>query len=325
MAAFVRDVSARTGPSGRWLGSVPARVRGRATCSRSIVPGEYDERLLPAAAGGVTIAFGVDDLLAGPGRAARGRDRDRRRRRLGGRRIRRSAIRRLRLAVLSRPRRQHLRAAAGPRAVGRSRSEATLDRPDPPGSPAELLDHRPHRPRQVDPRRPAPRADPHRRRPAHDEPGPRLDGSRAREGDHDQGACRPPRVPGEGRSDLRPEPDRHARSRRLRVRGQPQPPGLRGRDPRRRCHPGDRGPDARQRPPRDARGADPDPGPEQDRPALGRPRNDHGRARERPRDPARGGPPRQRQGRHRRPRHPRGDRVAHPGSEGRPGASRSRA
>ena len=37
--------------------------------------------------------------------------------------------------------------------------------------------------------------------------------------------------------------------RRLRLRGQPLPPGLRGRDPRRRRHPGHRGPDARQRPP----------------------------------------------------------------------------
>ena len=38
--------------------------------------------------------------------------------------------------------------------------------------------------------------------------------------------------------------------RRLQLRGQPQPPGVRGRDPRRRCGPGHRGPDARQRPPR---------------------------------------------------------------------------
>ena len=54
-----------------------------------------------------------------------------------------------------------------------------------------------------------------------------------------------PRRPG-----LRPQPHRHARPRRLRLRGQPQPPGLRGRDPRRRRDPGHRGPDARQRPPR---------------------------------------------------------------------------
>ena len=120
------------------------------------------------------------------------------------------------------------------------------------------------------------------------------------------------------RPDLRPEPDRHARARRLRLRGQPQPPGLRGRDPRRRRDPGDRGPDAGQRPPRPPRGPDPDPGPQQDRPALGRPRDDHGRARERPRNPARGGDPRLGQGRHRRPRDPRGDRRPDPAPKGDP-------
>ena len=56
------------------------------------------------------------------------------------------------------------------------------------------------------------------------------------------------------RPDLRPQPHRHARPRRLHLRGQPQPPGLRGRDPRRRRRAGHRGPDARQRPPRAARG-----------------------------------------------------------------------
>ena len=94
------------------------------------------------------------------------------------------------------------------------------------------------------------------------------------------------------RPDLRPQPHRHARPRRLHLRGQPQPAGLRGRDPRRRRDPGHRGPDARQRPPRAAREPDAHPGPQQDRPALGRPRDDHGRARERPGDPARGGHPR---------------------------------
>ena len=91
------------------------------------------------------------------------------------------------------------------------------------------------------------------------------------------------------RPGLRPQPHRHARPRRLRLRGQPQPPGLRGRDPRRRRDPGHRGPDARQRPPRPAREPDAHPGPQQDRPAVGRPRDDHGRAGERPGDPARGG------------------------------------
>ena len=202
----------------------------------------------------------------------------------------------------------------------RAAARATLPpRGHPPGASPQLLDHRPHRPRQVDAGGSAARADPHGRGPPDDEPGPRLDGPRAREGDHDQGPGRPPRVRRPRRQPLRPEPHRHARPRRLRVRGQPQPPGLRRRDPRRRRDPGHRGPDARQRPPRAARGPDADPGPQQDRPALGRPRHDHRGARERPRDPARGGDPRQRQGRHRRPGDPRGDRRAHPRAEGRPG------
>ena len=106
----------------------------------------------------------------------------------------------------------------------------------------------------------------------------------------------------ERRPDLRAQPHRHARSRRLRLRGQPQPAGLRGRDPRRRRDPGHRGADARQRPSRHARGPHAHPGPQQDRPAVGGPGDDHGRAGERAGDPARGGHPRERQGRHRRRR-----------------------
>ena len=94
------------------------------------------------------------------------------------------------------------------------------------------------------------------------------------------------------RPHLRPQPHRHARPRRLRVRGQPQPAGVRGRDPRRRRRPGHRGPDAGQRPPRAARGPDDHPGHQQDRPAVRPARRRHGGARERPRDPARGGDPR---------------------------------
>ena len=113
-----------------------------------------------------------------------------------------------------------------------------------------------------------------------------FDGSRAREGHHDQGPRRPARVHRQGRQDLRAQPDRHARSRRLRVRGQPQPAGVRRRDPRRRRDPGHRGADARQRPPRPAREPHAHPGPQQDRPAVGRPRHDHRRARERAGHPA---------------------------------------
>src|SRR5262245_36407808 len=68
-------------------------------------------------------------------------------------------------------------------AVATSASARLPPRDDPPGAVAQLLDHRPHRSRQVDAGRPSPRADPYDRRPADDEPGPRLDGPGAREGD----------------------------------------------------------------------------------------------------------------------------------------------
>ncbi len=196
---------------------------------------------------------------------------------------------------------------------------ATLPpRDHPPGPPAQFLDHRAHRSRQVDARRSPARDDAHDRRAPDDEPGPRLDGSRAREGHHDQGPRGAPRVHREGRPDVRAQPHRHARARRLRLRGQPQPAGLRGRDPRRRRDAGHRGADAGQRAPRDAREPDAHPGPQQDRPAVGRPRHDHRRARERPGHPARGGHPRERQGGDRHRGDPRGDRRAYPGAEGRP-------
>ena len=85
-------------------------------------------------------------------------------------------------------------------------------RDHPPGPTPQLLDHRPHRSRQVDPRRSPARADPHDRGPPDDEPGPRFDGPRAREGDHDQGPGRPPRVHRPQRPELRPQPHRHARA-----------------------------------------------------------------------------------------------------------------
>ena len=53
---------------------------------------------------------------------------------------------------------------------------------------------------------------------------------------------------------LRAEPDRHARPRRFQLRGVAQPRRLRGRHPARRCLPGRAGPDGRQRLPGD--GAD---------------------------------------------------------------------
>src|ERR1035437_4073030 len=104
---------------------------------------------------------------------------------------------------------------------------ATLPQRDhPAGAPAQLLDHRPYRSRQVDAGRSAARDDPHDRGALDDEPGPRLDGSGAREGDYDQGAGGPPCRSGAGRPDLWPEPDRHTRTRRLLVRSQPIATGL---------------------------------------------------------------------------------------------------
>ena len=63
---------------------------------------------------------------------------------------------------------------------------------------------------------------------------PRRHGPRARARHHDQGARRAARLPRAGRPGLRPEPDRHARPRRLHLRGVAQPGRLRGRHPGRR-------------------------------------------------------------------------------------------
>ena len=63
---------------------------------------------------------------------------------------------------------------------------------------------------------------------------PRRHGPRARARHHHQGPRRPARLPGRGRPGLRPQPDRHARPRRLHLRGVAQPGRVRGRDPGRR-------------------------------------------------------------------------------------------
>ena len=68
------------------------------------------------------------------------------------------------------------------------------------------------------------------------------------------------------------EPDRHARARRLHLRGLALAPGVRGRAARRRRGAGDRGADARERLPRDREQPRDRPGREQDRPAAGRSR-----------------------------------------------------
>ena len=155
----------------------------------------------------------------------------------------------------------------------------------------QLLDHRPHRPRQDDPLRPPARADGGAQPAGDDRAVPRLDGPRARAGHHDQAALRAPRVQGEGRARLHPQPHRHSRPRGLRVRGVPLAGGLPGGAPRGGREPGRRGPDARQRPPRLGRGARDHPGPQQDRPARGRARARQGADRARHRDRRVGGDP----------------------------------
>ncbi len=130
-----------------------------------------------------------------------------------------------------------------------------------PGSHPQLLDHRPHRSRQVDARRPDPRADPHRRRPLDAGPGARLDGARARARDHDQGPGRARVLQG-----LPTAPDRHARACGLHLRGVTLAGGLRGGAAGRGRLAGGRGADRRQHLPGDRLGARADPLPEQGRP-----------------------------------------------------------
>ena len=67
------------------------------------------------------------------------------------------------------------------------------------------------------------------------------------------------------------QPDRHARARRLHLRGLALAAGVRGRAARRRRGAGDRGADARERLPRDREQPRDRPGRQQDRPAAGRP------------------------------------------------------
>ena len=124
-------------------------------------------------------------------------------------------------------------------------------------------------------------------------------------GHHDQGPGRPRHVEGP-----RAQPHRHARPRRLHVRGLALAAGLRGRAPRRRRRAGDRGADARERLPRDRERARDRARREQDRPARGRPGRDGGRGRR----PARRRPdaraPHLRQDRRRHRRRSRRDRRA---------------
>ena len=181
----------------------------------------------------------------------------------------------------------------------------------------QLLDHRAHRPRQVDARRPPARA--HRDGvEARDVVAvPRRHGPRARARHHHQGALRAARLPGARRAGLRPEPDRHARARRLHLRGVAQPGGLRGRHPGGRRLAGRAGADHGQRLPRARARPRDHPGAEQDRPAerRARPRAARDRGGDRSRRLRRH--PRERQGGDRHRRDPGGDRPAHPAADGR--------
>ena len=104
------------------------------------------------------------------------------------------------------------------------------------------------------------------RQAGHARTGARLDGPRARARDHDQGAGGARRLEGP-----RAQPDRHARSRRLHLRGVALAPGVRRGAARGRRGAGNRGADARERLPRDRERARDRPGRQQDRPAAGRP------------------------------------------------------
>ncbi len=185
---------------------------------------------------------------------------------------------RLSAACRTSQRRARARSQAGRRADSVMDRHGSLPHP-------EFLDHRPHRPWQVDAVRSHPRD--HRSGPGsrHEGPVSRLDGPRTRAGHHDQGPERPRRLEG-----LHVPPHRHAGSRRLRLRGQPLVGGMRGRGAGGRRRPGDRGPDPRQllsgarARPRDRRL------PQQDRPPGGRPRSVRDGDRDRARHRRRGHP-----------------------------------
>ena len=152
------------------------------------------------------------------------------------------------------------------------RAQTRLHRPrDHP----ELLHHRAHRPRQVDPRGPDAPADRCRRRAGRPRPVPRPHGHRARARHHHQEPGRPDALDRRRRQragcragHLRAQHDRHPGPRRLHLRGLPLARGVRGRGPARRRRAGHRGADPGQPLPRPRRQPPHHPGAEQDRPAL---------------------------------------------------------
>ena len=193
------------------------------------------------------------------------------------------------------------------------------------GPHPQFLDHRPHRPRQEHAGRSDHPALRRPERPRDGSAGARLDGHRARARHHDQGADRGAAVHGARRPHLQPEPDRHARPRRLLLRGEPLAVGLRRRAAGGRRQPGRRGADGGQllhrARPRRRGGA----GAQQDGPAAGRSRARQGRdrgrdrhRRRRTRSPAR----QDRRGHRRDPRGGRSHRM--PAPRGRPDGAAAR-
>src|SRR6185437_5589870 len=133
-----------------------------------------------------------------------------------------------------------------PSASPRSRPHDHPARPYP-----QFLHRRPYRPREIHAGRP-PDPDHGRARGAGDEgAGARFDGYRARARHHHQGADGAPQIPRAERRGLHPQPHRHARPCRLRLRGQPLARGGRGQPAGGGRHAGRRGADARQRLSRD--------------------------------------------------------------------------
>ena len=158
-------------------------------------------------------------------------------------------------------------AGSGPRGLRSSPGYSDPRHDLPHRAHPQLRDHRPRRPRKVDVGRPHAAGDRARLRARHACPVPRQDGHRARARDHHQGAGRPDAVQVQGRRGVPAEPDRHARPRRLLLRGVAGHERVRGRDPARRRGPGHGGADDRQPLPGDRRGAGGHPRPQQDRSA----------------------------------------------------------
>ena len=185
----------------------------------------------------------------------------------------------------------------------------------------QFLHHRAHRPRQVHARRPVHPALRGALGPRDERAGARFHGSRARARHHDQGPDGGVALHGARRQDLQPEPDRHARPRRLLLRGVALARGVRGRVARGRRLAGRRGANGRELLYRDRAGRGGRSGPEQDRPAVREPGAGDPGNRGCDRHSRAGRHPRQREDRRGHRRCPRGGDPAHPGAQGRSGCA----